>query len=745
MIKRLTKSKKSKKGAILVIVVLILALAMIFIASAIMLTQATRRRLYSTAMQSQARLTVTAASEVFLEALNMQEITDTQLEAIMGKTHGPGKQKVKMVVENVPGMSTASNNCTYLDVYPDPTDSNFVYCDFTTVIGTETENVQVVLKAEESDPSFGSQFKNQVEVAGAVGVGELRFTNGCGMWDPACLTSRPTDNTVVIRGNYTGQTSSSKYLSDVVFGQGSSSVQLGGGEMFFGRVIFLQGATMYNRSSAEVYGDVYLIGTNNSAGLKVNSNQGGMWDQIKGRSGQRFIFSGRSVQNDTTDQNHKIKEALTVSGRNVYFLDSDGKSLGTSHNNAKGQSQSNDTYTVTNAAGATGNTVSTDNITNNVKTYQKYKYQNSGEHAFPSADQVFGKLCVDGKTAVSTGAAALGYETYTTDGTHYAATETIPAGKKYYLNPVTKNYPTDAFFTTTDSVHNPRPQKRSLDLSSATSQNLPAGYYKVTGSCTGSKSNPIVLGIDGSQGDKYRFYFSGNIWLRGVVFAIYNADATKPVICVLEPGAKIQLSHANDRLGATDNNLLSAGFLSVPNREGFDSYENACSYIRTTKWSEEKKDVTNSAYKFPSNYNGDQGTANQKVSVSYSSCYDNKVRPAFFIYGAGSNVICMGSDVTIEAYIGLYGGSGFGPINDAAQGDHQQIYGRVECSAFRTYDQNFSFSYAGNDNPVGGFAMPYCPQPLSTSTIPKQRLAVSKYKVADIIYYYDTGSSASTT
>ena len=134
MIKRLNKSKKSKKGAILVIVVLILALAMIFIASAMMLTQATRRRLYSTAMQSQARLTVTAASEVFLEALKMQEITDTQLESIMGKTHGPGKTKVKMVVDNVPGMSNNDNNCTYLDVYPDPTDATFVYCEFTLLI-----------------------------------------------------------------------------------------------------------------------------------------------------------------------------------------------------------------------------------------------------------------------------------------------------------------------------------------------------------------------------------------------------------------------------------------------------------------------------------------------------------------------------------------------------------------------------------------------------------------------------------
>ena len=85
MIKRLGKAKKSKQGAILVIVVLILALAMIFIASAMMLTQATRRRLYSRTMSSQARLTVTSASEVFLEALKTQEISDAQIDALLAK------------------------------------------------------------------------------------------------------------------------------------------------------------------------------------------------------------------------------------------------------------------------------------------------------------------------------------------------------------------------------------------------------------------------------------------------------------------------------------------------------------------------------------------------------------------------------------------------------------------------------------------------------------------------------------
>ena len=52
MIRRKGKLKKSKQGSLLIIVVLILALAIIFISSAMMLTQATKDRLYDDAMMS---------------------------------------------------------------------------------------------------------------------------------------------------------------------------------------------------------------------------------------------------------------------------------------------------------------------------------------------------------------------------------------------------------------------------------------------------------------------------------------------------------------------------------------------------------------------------------------------------------------------------------------------------------------------------------------------------------------------
>ena len=84
-----------------------------------------------------------------------------------------------------------------------------------------------------------------------------------------------------------------------------------------------------------------------------------------------------------------------------------------------------------------------------------------------------------------------------------------------------------------------------------------------------------------------------------------------------------------------------------------------------------------------------------------------------------------------------------GPINTG--GDHQQIYGRIECDSMRTFSNTTPFEDNAQQQPVGEFAMPYCPQPLSNSTKPKQRIAKSKYKVVDVIYFYGSGKHTSST
>jgi hypothetical protein len=741
MIKRLVKSKKSKKGAILVIVVLILALAMIFIASAMMLTQATRRRLYSTAYQSQARLTVTAASEVFLEALKMQEITDNDLEAIMGKTHGTGKTKVKMCVPNVPGMSEAENNCTYLDIYPDPTDGDFIYCDFSTTIGDTTENVQVVLKSESSDPVFGSQFKNQIEVAGGVGIAELKFTSGVGMWNPAIGT--PTDNNVVMRGGVYAQTSDSQFFSDVVFGNDSTSIALGGGDTYHNKLIFLDGAKMVGRSTMSIKGDIYFIGkTGDAPGMGLNSSGNiDLWgDAI---SGSNFIFSNRSVQNDTNDGNGKIRDVVKKTGRNCYFVDSAGnciKSGETKVQNKTGQKGSSSvTYDVKNAAYSS---VPSD-IVKNVKRYQGWNYSQSS-NPFPTADSVFSKLCPDGDVLTSDGTVKLDYDTYSPTGETFTHGTFIPNGKKYIVHPVTKTYPSYKY-----AANSTTPSK-ILNINTITSDTtLTPGYYYVQGSNenesavrAGGESyryKPIVIAIDGSRGDEYRFYFKGNtkFYLRGIIFAIYNPDETKPVLVILESGAKIQLGHNNDKLDADGgkNVLCSCGFISVPGRQGCGSASQIASYIRSHNWESESKKALTGSYWSNSYKKG-------STVIDYSKYYDSIARPCFFIYGVGSNAIALGPNVTIEAYVGLYGQSNFGPITGTGGGGpantktRQNIYGRIECQGFHTFDNNENFGIL-TDQSSGDFCMPYCPQPISEVSKPKQRIAKSKYSVADIIYYYE--------
>ncbi len=71
MLKRFTKSgkKQNKSGVILVTILFILAVAFILIGSALIMTAKTRNRLYTFAEGGQARITCTAAAQLFENAL----------------------------------------------------------------------------------------------------------------------------------------------------------------------------------------------------------------------------------------------------------------------------------------------------------------------------------------------------------------------------------------------------------------------------------------------------------------------------------------------------------------------------------------------------------------------------------------------------------------------------------------------------------------------------------------------------
>ena len=709
MIKRLMKKKDSKQGAILVIVVLILALAMIFITAAMMLTQATRTRLYDNTMQSQARLTVTSASEVFLEALITQEITDDQIDKMLADSptrHDDDADKIMMIVDGVPGMSSDPDNCTYLDLYyPDPDDQDIVNADFSTIIGDQRENVRIVLSVTHSDPHPGGRFKNQIDIAASVSTSQLRFDQGVGMVNPAL--GDVDDNTILLRGGAYEQTSNAVFYSDVVFAGGNAA--LGGGNVYKGNMVFLDGAYFSSTSSVtELSGNFYFIGNStHDAGIKHNGNDN-IWGSIGTNS--KFIFAGREAQNEpNNDQNGKVKGVLT--SRTCYFI-------GASDNSIKCSCKQGDYYVTNNKSPDT-------TIKNKTSLYQSYNYKTANAYPTDVTSQVFAELNADGKTRkLTSGTTTIQDEYWVEEVTGGYVYHVIPEGttvdKDYevYANPITKTYPKSKMQKDGDTYKfKTGTQISTGSLASKANANgvidLAPGYYQFTSGTTmgidkgGQK--PIVIAINGAKASEYRFYFaSGTHVLNNCVFAMYNVQTNQcPVMFILEPGAKLELTSSSN-FRKTDS-LCKSGFICI--NRGFTNASDLANYIRTstfnsedTTWSTAHKDKNNN-------------------QIQYSKYYDGIVKPSFYIFGTGSNNFTVGDCVILEGYLGLYGNSYFKQRNDIDS--KIAIYGRIEANAF-----------PNGDNPTGHFQMPYCPAPGETNEEPDERAAKTKFEIAQIIYYY---------
>lgn len=728
MIKRVVKKKESKQGAILVLVVLILALAMIFITAAMMLTQATRGRLYEETMQSQARLTVTSASEVFLEALQTQEITDAQINKLLvesASAHTDNNDKIRMVIPGVPGMASKADdpndeNCTFLDIYyPDSTDKKIVHCDFTTTIGSETENVRIVLKYEpHSSPKYGNRFRNQVETNKDSGAATLRYTGGIGMITNPLV--HPDDNTILFRGNALELASGGQYYSNLVFAKGATAYL--GTATYKGDLIFLDGAYFSSDASAtEISGDMYFFGADYTTGGFKHNGDDDVWGSI---SSTRFVFAGRRPQVDlSTDDGEKVEQILTRSTSRCYFIQNNTEiAINTTGVNKKGD------YTVPNA----GSTLP-DDMQTEYSTYSTYDFTPETD-PFPSSLTSVLKTIRPNGTAIAGSNESLEYSTWTVDGTAYTAGSTIPEGKEYIIDPVWPTYPDEK------KVNGSVPTSRIIDLDGHTDDNrglndLDSNHDKIIdieqeinhvgngesqggiflirpGAIYSNCNNivPYVIAIDGNVGSKYRFYFEagGSFHMQCIVFAVYNVDSSDPdpVFFVLEPGARLLAADSQYWKPDTNNSgsgLCCTGFISID--RGKDTATGIGTYIQQTKQSSEANHF---------------GGADK---YGYSTYYDNVKKPAIFIFGEGNNTLVQfGCGAVFEAYIGMYNNAEVGYETNI--GGPIWIYGRIEAYKFPTY------------NTTGEFWMPYCPRVSDASSQNNKRPAETDYKVKEIIYYY---------
>ena len=721
MIKRLGKAKKSKQGAILVIVVLILALAMIFISMAMLLTKATRNRLYENTMSSQARLTVTSAAEVFLEALETQEITDDQIDDYLYECPTRATGKMRMVIANVPGMSaTDDKNCTFMNMYyPDKASSpNTVYVDFTTTIGDQVESVRVELDIQpKKKGNNGDRFTNQIDQFSTSADSRLRFVGGIGAVKPGLTV---TDNTVLLRNGNTHTTAQGgTFYSDMIFGEGA--VFDGDQANYHGDFIFLGDSymTSYTTPHDAIEGDFYFFGSSGVAGFVTNDDMD-VWSAVQSNN---FVFAdGRIAVAD--DYNNAIKTIINKEGANCYFLGRNAGSL-----NDVAFTNSGAYFTVTNA----GKTLPADSdLKKKYDIVSLYDFTPDGSNAFPDdiVSDVFMSMNPDGQTKVApAGGKTLTYDTWTADGkTPLEAGKVIPAGTEYVVNPLTQYYPSYKMVNGA-----PKDDKTiALDYESLKALDkdtngdydrvidLPSGYYYLTpgtvlpskGPDDGNKITPYVIAIDGSKGSDYRFYFApGTYYMMDIIFAVYGADISKPVIFVLEPGAYLNLGVGAEWDDATTANCLcTVGFISIKRDLAKQDAEHIGKYLHETS-----RDT--------------EGYMGEGTKYHYSRYYDNETKPAIFIFGSSTDSASTGMEIgaissIYEAYIGLYGSNSSFNYHDGD--DPVWLYGRIEAYKFDNYNSTGEFYY-----------MPYCPGPSSSgSKDPDSRPAETKYKVVNLTYYY---------
>jgi|GEM_PF-1648174 len=505
MIKMQKKQNSDKRGMILVTVIYILAMAMIFISCALLMTTATRSRVYDHAESSQARVTVTSAVEAFYQALQMQEVTDTALEAYAS---GNKTVDVIMTASNVPGMYGATDNKTTATFGYDAA-TGYVVVDFETTIGETTEAAQIILKESPKVPDT-NLFTNQVDYVGNL---SNNFRGSVGSGAPADAT----DNNIIFRGSYHSNQSQGTVIdSDMIFvgnDDGAiTNVYFENNEVINGDAIFLDGAELSWSSTAVTFnGDLYFIGTKSTENAFTDNP--GNASRSYG-SGSTWTFANRKANASTTANN----VLSTLEGaETVLFLNStaDGWSNDLA-SDLTGQSSYEVDRTTWVANYSSGSYIS------NVKKAQKYVSSSKTDlvGTYPTVDSAFADLNLPTTTS--------GCTNYTT--------------------------------TTLSSILSTQDAQNQAGNAAC----LQGGYYLITGDTSSyfgrqisGSPNPIVVFLDGSS--DYVFYLAEDIKLEGVIFAVVNPSTSHKQVFVLANGCTLTLNDVNSGNTA----YVCAGLLSM--------------------------------------------------------------------------------------------------------------------------------------------------------------------------------------
>lgn len=360
MMRKFNKKKAAKRGAILVTVVFVLAFATIFIAAAMTLTQATRKRIYNDAETDQARLTVTSVAEAFYHAVKMCEFDDETLVA-MCDADTTVNVYASSSADTVPGLETESSPSTdsYTSVrfYRKPNvtgatkDEEFTYyADFSTHIYDSVQSVRATLTYTPQPKNKGSApFDTQIDLNTKFGQNNLSEVGKDGDDD---------NNIFLVRKG--GKNIDSSFSTNATMIYCDGQVSFAKENFQCDDLVFLTGAVLNNHGEDDFTG-------------------------FTGKAKNLFFFGDKGEQiADSYVANNWTKSGFT------FYLCNRSNSSSDSASWTKGHT----VYTITAAGeftGANKPTMTKDEKTNFAKKVQRYaqyndKYKKGGTNAYPTTD-----------------------------------------------------------------------------------------------------------------------------------------------------------------------------------------------------------------------------------------------------------------------------------------------------------------------------------------------------------------------
>lgn len=509
MMRKFNKKKAAKRGAILVTVVFVLAFATIFIAAAMMLTQATRKRVYTEAENNQARLTVTSVAESWLHALQKCEISDSAILALCkagaGGTGTPVRVKASATSNTIPGLETENTSSTtsFTEVTftrsPNKTgaskDEEYTYiADFSTHIDGQVENVRAYLTyTPPTSTGGGKPFSTQIDLNAEFGQNNLEIVgDGKAQGD--------LDNIFLIRKGGKNVDSSFSSHSTLVYCDGD--VAFKAEDIYSPDIVFLSGARLAKKTDSTMYNskngggvNLFFFGDSNES-IAVGTDKGNF-----NPSGKTFYLCKRSDNKNWTESDTK---------KNVVYINADGS-------RADGGNDLGSTFKT------------------KVQKYASYNasYKKNGKDNYPTTDEFLGSASKLGlkRTAPST-ATETSLATFLRDNCYQKKKGYVPAG--------TYRFTSDGF------NYSQSPENNNGDH----------GY---------GPTIPFVMVLKG--GSTYRFYFQGGktFGLCHVIFIVDKPDKDAPVVFILEDEAKVYWPGTPS--GTTSNGIVGGnGILAVEGR-----------------------------------------------------------------------------------------------------------------------------------------------------------------------------------